>query len=645
MSEQRLNEVTENLARAGAAGLRPIGRTLIETGVVSPADMLDALAQSARHGTALDRILLSSALATPQQMLQAQARHWGATCVHLDDPALDPALADLLDPVFCLRHGVLPWTRIGQKILVATARPDAFPALRARLTASLGPVVMALALESDIQALITDRHGRTLAVAAETWVKDDESCRDINRLSPRRALAAAGVAAVCLSVLAFAPLLFFGAIVAVAVVTLFLAQGLKLAALLAGRSPAPLTSPPDSLPPGPPSTLALPPVSLPTGSLPTVSILVPLFREHDIASSLVTRLNRLTYPKALLDVVLVLETEDAQTREALDLGARPPWIRIIEVPKGRVTTKPRALNYALNFCRGEIIGIYDAEDAPSADQIDRVVDRFAKAPEHVACLQGILDFYNPRANWLSRCFAIEYATWFRILLPGLARLGLAIPLGGTTVFLRRAALEKVHGWDAHNVTEDADLGIRLARYGYITELLPTVTREEANNRAWPWVKQRSRWLKGYMITYAVHMRRPRGLLRALGLWKFLGFQMLFLTAFLQFLLAPALWSFWLLLFGLPHPLSDVLSTAQITGLVSVFLLSEAVSILVSLAAVARSPHDGLLLWVPTMWLYFPLGVIAAYKALYELVVKPFYWDKTAHGHSLPDHARADQAQE
>ncbi|WP_372837237.1 glycosyltransferase family 2 protein [Puniceibacterium confluentis] len=627
MNEQRLEEVTATLAKAGAAGPRPIGKLLMDTGQVTPADMLAALAQVARDGATLERVLVNDAIVSPNQMLLAQARQLGVTCVCPTMSPPDPSQLDLLDPAFCLRNGLVPWSRIGPTLVVATARPETFAALHTELAAALGPVVMALALESDIQAVITSHHGSALAIAAETSVQDDESCRDINRLTPRRAVAAAAFAIFCLGVLALYPVLFFATIAALAIATLLMSQVLKLGALCAAPRAGLARAPGAGAP------------------RPTVSLMVPLFRERDIAARLVTRLSRLTYPKALLDVVLVLEAEDGQTRAALDRIERPPWMRVIEVPKGCVTTKPRALNYALTFCRGDVIGIYDAEDAPAPNQIDRVVERFATAPAHVACLQGILDFYNPHANWLSRCFAIEYATWFRVLLPGLARLGFAIPLGGTTVFIRRAALEHVGGWDAHNVTEDADLGIRLARYGYVTELLPTVTREEANNRCWPWIRQRSRWLKGYMITYTVHMRHPQRLLRTLGGWKFLGFQMLFLTAILQSLLAPVLWSFWLLVFGLPHPLGDLLSPTHSTVLIGLFLLSEAVSLVVSLAAVARSPHDGLLIWVPTLALYFPLGVIAAYKGLYELLARPFYWDKTAHGHSPPDHAGADQTME
>jgi hypothetical protein len=220
------------------------------------------------------------------------------------------------------------------------------------------------------------------------------------------------------------------------------------------------------------------------------------------------------------------------------------------------------------------------------------------------------------------------------MLPGMARLGLAIPLGGTTLNFRRDVLESLGGWDAHNVTEDADLGFRLARHGYRTEMVGTVTEEEANCRAWPWIKQRSRWLKGYMTTYLVHMRHPGRLWAQLGPRKFWGFQAHFISALSQVLLAPVLWSFWLVLLGLPHPLDPVLPRGALLGLGSLFLTVEVITLAIYSASVARPKHRHLLPWVPTMHFYAPLAAIAAYKALFELLVKPFFWDKTAHGLSV-----------
>ena len=295
-------------------------------------------------------------------------------------------------------------------------------------------------------------------------------------------------------------------------------------------------------------------------------------------------------------------------------------------------TKPRALNYALDHCLGTIVGVYDAEDAPEPQQIRKVVQRFHQSGPDVACLQGVLDFYNPRSNWLARCFTIEYAAWFRLFLPGIERLGLAVPLGGTTLFFRRAALEELGGWDAHNVTEDADLGLRIARHGYRTELIDTVTLEEANCRARPWIKQRSRWIKGFMMTWATHMRQPTQLWRQLGPKRFAGFQILFLGSIVQALLAPLLWSFWLVPLGLPHSLASAMPVPLFTALWLTFLATEALTIGFGMAGLARTRHRMNPLWVPTVSLYHPLATLAAYKAGWELLTRPFYWDKTSHGH-------------
>lgn len=371
------------------------------------------------------------------------------------------------------------------------------------------------------------------------------------------------------------------------------------------------------------------------GKLPRVSVMVPLRHERRIASALIARLTRLTYPKALLDVVLVLEEDDTVTRQTLAGTNLPHWIRVVEVPASDgPTTKPRALNYALDFCRGEVIGVWDAEDEPAVDQIEQVVQRFHAAPEEVVCLQGILDYYNPRANWMARCFAIEYATWWRLFLPGVARLGHVVPLGGTTLFFRRKKLIELGGWDAYNVTEDADLGVRLARAGYRTELIPTVTMEEANCHPWRWVRQRSRWLKGFAITWAVHMRRPVQLWRDLGTYKFLGLQAFFLSALSQFALAPVFWLFWMVPLGFTHPVTPLIGSAGVTGLCAIFIGAEIVSIAMNMIAVSARSRRHLLPWAPSMMFYFPLATIAFYKALYELLLKPFFWDKTEHGHSL-----------
>ncbi|ETX27536.1 glycosyl transferase [Roseivivax isoporae LMG 25204] len=604
-----------------------MGGLLVERGSLSPTDLLDAVVQAGTDGAPLDSTLVAQGLVTPEALLESQARRHGMLQIGRDAHPAQAALAALVPPETCLAARAVPWTTIGDTLVVACAAPGGSATLRPLLDPVWPRVIEALCLEADIEAELAARHGAYLARRAETSVPLDESCRDLNLATSRRRLWAAALALLCTALLVLRPNLFFAAAVVLAVAGMGAGLALKLAALCASLIARPAPAP-----------VAPPPLA----QRPVVTLLVPLFRETRIVDDLIRRLGRLTYPAALRDVIFVTEARDAAMRRALESRELPSWLRVIEVPDGPITTKPRALNYALGFARGDIVGVLDAEDAPAPNQLDRVTQAFAAAPAEVACLQGMLDFYNPHANWLSRCFAIEYATWFRVMLPGLAALGLAIPLGGTTVYFRRQALDAVGGWDAHNVTEDADLGIRLARHGFRTEMLPTVTREEANNRLWPWVRQRSRWLKGYMKTWAVHAKRPRALWRDLGPWRFAGFHALFLSAVLPALLQPVLWSFWGTLAGFPPPLLPEASGAAVRMLCILFLLAEGTTALTALVAVARAPHRGLMVWVPSLALYFPLTVAAGYKAAWELGTRPFYWDKTEHGASPPDSVEADR---
>ncbi|RBI87217.1 glycosyl transferase [Rhodosalinus halophilus] len=592
-------------------------------------DLLRVLGLQAEMRAPLGRICVAEGLITEAQLRRALALQFGVPAIDLGQDPPDPALTGALDPVYCLTHGLLPWRVEDGTTVIATSAPERFDDRLAELPEHLAPVRMAVASAADVQAAVARLHGPALARRAEQRVPDAESCRHWSQPTPERRAVTLAILLSALGCLLLVPGLFFGALFLWAALTLALATGMKAVAfaarIAAPRRPGPT---PPKLPDRP----------------PVISILVPLLDEGEILPALIARLRRLDYPRASLDVVLILEEKDRKTRAALAQLTLPPWIRVVEVPDGVPRTKPRAMNYALDFCRGEIVGIYDAEDAPEPDQLIRVAARFAEAPPDVACLQGVLDYYNPHSTWIARCFTIEYASWFRVVLPGLARLGLVIPLGGTTLFFRRDALERLGGWDAHNVTEDCDLGIRLARHGYRTEMIDIVTQEEANNRLLPWIRQRSRWLKGFMLTYAVHMRRPRALFRQLGPRKFWGVQLLLLTATTQFLLAPLLWSFWAVPLGIPHPLEGPLGRDTLIWAGTAFLLTEALAVAIAVVAVRSTAHRGLVPWVPTMHLYFPIGALASYKAAYELVSAPFYWDKTAHGHSL-DAERAPRGAE
>ncbi|KJZ21034.1 glycosyl transferase [Loktanella sp. S4079] len=540
--------------------------------------------------------------------------------------APDKSLIERLNARKCIRFGLMPWRKMGGETIILSARPDEFGRHAPMLRDLFGPVRMALTTQDQLNRAIARLFTAELVTDAETKTPLDESCRNWNPVRAFWTGTALIVAVIMTSW--FAPLAALTILMGWAVITLILTTGLKATAAFLGMR-----------------TKDQKHAQVSPARLPVITMLVPLYNEKAIAEHLLARLSALRYPRELLDVCLVLEADDETTRETLGRTTLPHGVRPVIVPKGGVKTKPRALNYALDFARGSIIGVWDAEDAPAPDQLHSVAQAFANCPQDVVCLQGKLDYYNASANWLTRCFTIEYASWFRVILPGLERLGLAVPLGGTTLFFKRDALDRLGGWDAHNVTEDADLGIRLARHGYRTALIDTVTEEEANGRSWPWVKQRSRWLKGYAITYCVHMRDPLKLWRDLGAWGFFGVQLLFLGTLSQFVLAPLLWTFWLPLLGIAHPLESVLPNWAFWGLAILFVTSEIVGWLTAFVALRKARKSWLFKWAFTLTCYFPLGAMAAYKGIYELIVKPFYWDKTAHGVLLPQSWRESAIQQ
>jgi glycosyltransferase XagB len=616
------NPAVSGLPSHAAGGSRSVAEALCRSGAIGPETLRWAEARGRRHAASLGDVLVRNGLLDEDVVFRAMARVWNADYTDLVDRRVDPAALRRIGPGYCARRQILPLLRAGSLTPVAVAKPERFAALRSEIEPILGPVAMVVAPESRLERLIQRLASRELSSLAETRCPVDQSCRTLPGRRVRWLIATA--LAAFLAAAAVAPvgtiellcILSFGVVFLNSVV---LAAALAIATL---RKAVPNG--------GPPPVLA---------RLPKVSLLLPLHREADIAGKLLERMARIDYPRECLDVLLIVESDDRITRDAIARADIPPWIRTVRVGPGEIRTKPRAMNVALDFCRGSIIGVYDAEDAPHAAQIRDVVDRFARSGPRVACLQGRLGFYNTRTSWITRCFAIDYATWFWIVLPALRTFGWPVPLGGTTVFFRREAIEAVGAWDAHNVTEDADLGVRLARAGYVTDLIDSVTFEEATARPVPWIRQRSRWQKGYALTWASHMRNPAATLRDLGPWSFVGLQVLFLGSLSSAILAPVMWSFWLIFVGLDHPFTALTTPVAQFALAVGFLLILIVNTAAGAVALARQGRTDLVGWLPVMHVYQPLATISIVKALAELVRRPFFWDKTAHAVTQPDSYR------
>ena len=367
--------------------------------------------------------------------------------------------------------------------------------------------------------------------------------------------------------------------------------------------------------------------------LPVYTVLVPLYQEASVVSGLVQALMRLDYPADKLDIKIILESVDRETiNKVRSLRLQHPF-EIIVVPDSQPRTKPKALNFALQLARGEYVVVYDAEDRPSPDQLRKALAAFARGPANLACLQARLTIYNGAENWISKQSALEYGALFRGLLPTFQALGLPIPLGGTSNHFRISALRWLGGWDAFNVTEDADLGMRLYKHGYICHVLDSETGEEAPCSLKAWIPQRTRWLKGWMQTWLVHARRPFRLWRRLGTGRFLSFHVITAGTIVSALAHPV---FWLLLaleltddrpFGAPGSLIELHVWLLALFNVAMGLIASMVLSLIALRQ-TRGRFALHILLMPAYWL---LVSAAAYRALLHLAIRPFHWEKTEHG--------------
>jgi len=368
---------------------------------------------------------------------------------------------------------------------------------------------------------------------------------------------------------------------------------------------------------------------------PIYTILCPLYKEARVVPQFVKAMQGLDYPTEKLQILFLTEEDDTETRAAIEAMNLPPHFEIVTVPEGTPRTKPRACNFGLIQSIGQYVVIYDAEDVPDPLQLKKAVLTFANHGSHLACVQAKLNFYNPNQNLLTRWFTAEYSLWFDLILPGLQKAHFLLPLGGTSNHFPTQTIRALGGWDAFNVTEDCDLGLRLAWFKLETVVLDSTTYEEANSRTKNWLRQRSRWIKGYMQTYLVHMREPWHYAREGRFREFLSMQLMIGGKTAVLFINPLLWIA-LLISQLLHPfIGNAYGELFPTPLVAIgefcLVVGNFFYLYIYLLACIRRKHYALVKWTLLIPVYWLLMSAAACIAFYQLIVKPHYWEKTEHG--------------
>ena len=372
---------------------------------------------------------------------------------------------------------------------------------------------------------------------------------------------------------------------------------------------------------------------------PLYTILVPMYHEAHMIPLLLRNISQMRYPWERLQIILLLEEKDTETQEAaqwqiMQSGAFGDACQIAVVPeawKELPQGKPRALNYGLELARGRYLTIYDAEDKPEKDQLLKAVAGFNRSADNVACLQAALRFWNEAHSILTRFYRAEYYVHFMWILPGLARLGLILPLGGTSNHFKTQVLREVGGWDPYNVTEDADMAGALALYGFAVQSFDSWTDEEASRHLRPADKQRRRWLKGYVMTGLVYTRHPIIYAREMGVRRWFFYNLFMLGTPFCLIINPF---FWAMTIAWPITGSPVIThlwplPLYVTGMVLMIIGDCLLFYQMVFACLYQDGFSSLkyMLLLPFWWLFTSTS---SWMMLPELSVKPHHWNKTRH---------------
>ncbi|MHB8719332.1 MAG: glycosyltransferase family 2 protein [Candidatus Dormibacteria bacterium] len=621
--ELRLGRHVRNVEVVGRS--TPIGHLLLRRGLIDRHALRDSLRQQKVESRPLGEVLVARGSASEEDVWKTLGDQWGISLGDLDSHWIDMKVASRLTAVDSIKYRMLPIRAIGDSAIVAMADPFD---LRARNHAErcLGHrVVPILAAPAAIRRRQETVYAANLledSASLLQTVQPEASAHELTTPEQRKVGIGIAVASFILAV-SFGGHFFIG--VAGAVVALYaLVVSFRTYVIVRGSRYQDVFR------------VTQEEIDALT-ELPVYTILCPLYREAGVLPQLVDACAALDYPASLLDVKLLLEADDVETLDAVTHYPLPPYFDVVVVPADGPRTKPKACNYGLQFARGEYVVIFDAEDIPEPDQLKKALATFRRSEPDVGCVQAKLNFYNPRQNILTGWFALEYTSWFDFFLPGLVDLGMPVPLGGSSNHFPTSLLRELNAWDPNNVTEDADLGMRLHRSGYRTVIMESTTLEEANSDFVNWVKQRSRWGKGYAVSWLVQMRHPVDLLRAVGWKNFLAIQLTLGGTFGVAVLNLAVWFLTLLWAAAQFNFIAYLFPTYIyyVGMIELIFGNFFFLYMGVWSCQYRKSWEltRVALLAPLYWLMMSLAML---KAALQLVTKPTYWEKTVHG--LYEHA-------
>ena len=604
-----------------------LGDLLVARGIATDEEIADALDEQERTGSRLGDVLVHSGVVSEPELVAILAEQFELPLVDLSEYEPDPAALELIPEPLARHLRVVPIAMDETTLYLAIADvldDDTVAALREHTSLELRGF---LSTRNSIDGLLQRVHGGEYVTVARSELLTRFPEESANRvLSGEQKVFFIALLVLVILALALFPVVTI--IVLIAAASLFYTSTSLYKFVLTynalGHSYE-IDVTQEELD------------ALDERDLPPYTILVPLYREANVLPKLVHGIGALDYPKTKLDVRLLCEEDDDETVPAIRAMNLPPHFKLIVVPDAQPKTKPKACNYGLLQADGRYVVIFDAEDIPDRDQLKKVVVAFTKADPRVTCIQAKLNYFNSDQNLLTRWFTTEYSMWFDLLLPGLDAQDVPIPLGGTSNHFITDRLVDLAAWDPFNVTEDADLGIRLHKAGFKTAMIDSTTLEEANSDLNNWIRQRSRWIKGYVQTWLVHMRHPWRLMDQIGLKSWISFQLVVGGVFI-FLLNPIFWTMTTVFFFTEAGFIQQLFPSFVFYAAAFQLfIGNFVFMYLNVAGSVQRGYFDLAKYALLSPLYWGLMSVAAWKGFLQLFYRPFYWEKTVHGldHGAP----------
>ena len=603
-------------------GKRNIGNYLLMDGLLNQGQLNNALDFARNTGVRLGKALVNRGFITESQLYQYLSKQTALPYYDLSEMEIDPGLAQSIPASTARKYGILPFTDRGGQLLLATVDPFNTEGLQTARELLKKEFVQVLVTENDLENALEKLFS---PVYLDQSISEllDRTPRDsaYKVLSTWQAIGLALFALLSIIWIIFdftSYIIVLNALSTVFYITFSSYKFYLVYRALSNNMEVEVNE----------AELQ----ALDDRNLPIYTILVPVYKEAEVLPELLGALKKLEYPTTKLDIQVLMEADDQETIAAFTNWNPPSHFRGIVVPFGNPKTKPKACNYGLIHARGDYVVIFDAEDVPQPDQLKKILVAFSKSSPQVACIQSKLNYYNSDQNLLTRWFTVEYSMWFDLFLPGLSATNAPIPLGGTSNHFKKDALVEIGAWDPYNVTEDADLGVRLFKRGYKTAIVESTTFEEANSQIGNWIRQRSRWIKGYIQTWLVHMRNPVRLIREIGMLGFLSFQFVVGGTFFAALINPIYWLLTTLWFIYEWKFIQIIFPGMVffLGAVCLFLGNFAFTYMNVAGALRRGQYSMVKVALISP-IYWALASVAAWVGFVQLLYKPHFWEKTTHG--------------